>query len=89
MPEPSIHTAVGRRFHGLKLHQNVTAATHLQVLVGVPVGVVDDDGVSSCEVDSKAARARGQQEAEDARALVEALDGGLAVLPLDAAIQAC
>ena len=61
---------------------------YLQVLVGVPVGVIDDDGVSGCEIDAQAARARGQQEAEDVRALIEVLDGGLAVLPLDAAVYA-
>ncbi len=62
--------------------------TYLQVLVRVPVRVIDDDGVGGCEVDAQAARARGQQEAEGVRALVEGFDGGLAVLPLDAAVYA-
>ena len=37
---------------------------YLDVVVGVPVGVVDDDGVCGCQVDSQTARTRGQQEAE-------------------------
>ena len=56
--------------------------------MGVPVRVVDNDGVGGGEVDAQATGAGGQQEAEDVRPLIEALDGGLAVLPLDAAIDA-
>jgi hypothetical protein len=37
---------------------------HLQVLVRVPVRVVNDDGVRRHEVDAQPARARGQQEHE-------------------------
>ena len=60
----------------------------LHVLVGVPIAVIDDDGVSGGEVDAKATSARGEQEAEQVWVAVELLHGLLAVLPLDAAVQA-
>jgi len=61
---------------------------YLHVLVGVPVTVVDDDGVSRGEVDAQAASPGGQQEDEDVGVCVEGADGFLAVLPADAAINA-
>lgn len=37
---------------------------YLDIIVGVPVGVVDDDGVSRGQVDTQTSRPRRQQEAE-------------------------
>lgn len=37
---------------------------HLQVIVGVPVGVVDDDRVRGCEIQTEAAGPCGQQHDE-------------------------
>ncbi len=61
---------------------------YLHVLVGVPVTVIDDDGVSGGEVDAQPPSPRGQQEDEDVGVGVEGADGLLAVLPADAAINA-
>eukprot|EP00965_Chrysotila_dentata_P222867 6193232-Pleurochrysis_carterae.AAC.2 len=50
----------------------------LDVVLRVPVGVVDDDGVGRDEVDPDAARARAQQEEKGGRALGrEAVDRSL------------
>ena len=46
-------------------------ATRLHVLVGVPVRVVDDDGVRRREVEAQAARPRGQQESKAVVAVIE------------------
>ena len=56
--------------------------------MGVPVTVIDDDGVSRGEVDAQPASPRGQQEDEDVGVSVEGADGFLAVLPADAAVNA-
>ena len=66
--------------------------THLHVVLRVPVGVEDDDGVGRREVDPHAARARREDEDERVRVLVgEAVDrllplcaGHGAVEPLEA-----
>ena len=56
--------------------------THLKVIVRVPIGVVDDDGVRRGQVDAQPAGSRGQQEAEVlVREAVEAVN---ALLPLRA-----
>ena len=55
--------------------------------MGIPVTVVDDDGVSSGEVDAQAAGAGGQQEDEDIWVGVEGLDAVLARLLAVAAIN--
>ena len=62
--------------------------SHLHVLVGVPVTVIDDDGVSRCEVDAQPTGPSGQQEDEDVWVGVERPDGLLPVLPADTAIYA-
>ena len=48
----------------LLLPDAVTARLRLQVVLRVPVGVVDDDGVGYRQVDAEPARARAQQEDE-------------------------
>ena len=61
---------------------------HLEVLMGVPVRVVDDDGVGRGQVDAKAAGTRGEQENKHVRVSVESAHGLLAVLPGNAAVDA-
>ena len=52
----------------------------LQVVVGVPITVVDDDSVSCGQVDTQASCFGGQQEDEVVlRAAVELVDAGLAL----------
>jgi hypothetical protein len=60
------------------LEFEVDLITHLDVVVWVPVRVVDDDGVGRVQVDAETSGTRGQQEAELFSAfLVEAIDGVL------------
>jgi hypothetical protein len=60
------------------LEFEVDLITHLDVVVWVPVRVVDDDGVGRVQVDAETSSTRGQQEAELFSAfLVEAIDGVL------------
>ncbi len=56
--------------------------------MGVPIRVINDDCVSSSEVDAKAAGASGQQEDKHVGVSVEGSHGLLAVLPGNAAIDA-
>lgn len=56
--------------------------------MGIPVGVIDDDSVSRCEVDAEAAGARGEQEDKHVRVTVENTHGLLPLLPCNAAIDA-
>ncbi len=53
---------------------------HLQVLLWVPVAVIDDDRVGRSQVDAQATRARGQQEHPCGGVRVEGGDGSLALL---------
>ena len=60
---------------------------HLQVLVGIPIRVVDDDCVCLSEVDAQPACPSREQEDEEVFAGLELIHGLLAVLPGDRAIQ--
>ena len=62
--------------------------SYLHVLVRIPVTVIDDDSVSSSQVDAQSASPSGQQEDEDVRVRVEGPDGFLPVLPAHTAINA-
>lgn len=64
-------------------------ATRLHVLVGVPVRVVDDDGVGGGEVEPEAARAGGQQEGEAVLAVVEVIYVIHALLVAHGPVDAC
>ena len=67
----------------------MTACLRLQVVLRIPVRVVDDDGVGGGQVDAEAARARTQQEGEAVRVgLGVAIDGLLAQFAADATIDA-
>ena len=62
---------------------------HLEVHLGVPVLVEDDDGVRALQVEAQPARARGQQEREvGRRARVEGVEGGGALGGLGGAVKA-
>lgn len=62
----------------LLLAQPVGPGLGLQVIVGVPVTVVDDDGVSCGQVDAQAPGFGGQQEDKIVcRAPVELVNAGL------------
>ena len=75
--------------HKLRLADAVAARLRLQVVLRVPVGVVDDDRVGRGEVDAHAARARAEQEEKGGRAgLAEPVDGGLALVAGDRAVEA-
>lgn len=51
---------------------------YLQVVLGVPVGIKDDAGVCSCEVDSQATSSCAQKENKAVWVgLTEAVDGSL------------
>ena len=63
--------------HVSGLADAVAAVLGLGVHGGVPVAVVEHHGVGARQVDSHAAAARGQDEAEDAAVVVEALHQGL------------
>lgn len=62
-------------------------ASYLHVLVRVPVTVIDDDGVSSSEVDAQPAGPGGQQEHKHIWVCVEGANGFLPVLPADTAVN--
>ena len=47
---------------GLVLTNPVTASLSLEVVLWVPVGIVDYDGISSCEVDTKTTSPRAKEE---------------------------
>lgn len=54
---------------------------------GVPVGVVEDDGVCAGEVEADAPGARGADEEEELGVVVEVLDERLAELCLGGAVE--
>jgi len=75
--------------HVLLLADAVAARLRLQVILRIPVAVVDDDGVGGRQVDAEAARPRAQQEHElVAVGLAVAVDGLLALLAANAAVDA-
>ena len=59
----------------------------LRIHSGIPVAIVEDDGVGAGEVDAQAAAARRQDEDEDALVCVEALHQQLPLLHLGGAVQ--
>ena len=80
-----VEVAVTRRFvsvHGdlLRLADAVDARHPLQVVLRVPVGVVEHDSVGGGERDADAARPRRQQEREGVgvATALESVDGGVA-----------
>ena len=62
--------------------------TCLQVLVGIPVGVVDDDCVCLSQVNAESTRPGREQEDEEVFAGLEIIHSLPAVLPCDRAVQA-
>lgn len=64
-------------------------AHHLQVILGVPVGVEDDAGVGSCEVDAQPTCPCAQEKHKAIRVgLAEAVDGSLAQVATHAPVDA-
>lgn len=62
----------------IKFDNTTVNISHLDIVVRVPIGVVDDDSVGSVQVDAETTGSGGQQEAELLSAfLVEAIDGVL------------
>ena len=47
---------------GLILTNPVAASLSLEVILGIPVGVINDDGVCRSEVDAKTTSSRAQQK---------------------------
>lgn len=74
--------------NGTGLADAVGAILGLQVLLGVPVAVKQDDGVGSGEVDTKAAGAGAEEEEAMVRLGVEGGDLGGAVFGFDGAVDA-
>lgn len=74
---PQQHTAVTAKQVCIYL-----GLSYLQVVLGVPVGVKDDTGVCSCEVDSQATSSCTQKENKAVWVgLTEAVDGSLPQIP--------
>ena len=73
--------------HIAGLADTMTAVLALLVHCRVPVEVVEDDSVGTCEVDSEAARARGEDEAEDTVIGVEAVGEDLSLLDFGSAVK--
>jgi len=65
-----------------RLANPVTAILRLRIHGGVPVAVVEDDGVRPRQVDAHATRPRAQDEAEVLAVVVEAIHQQLAHLHL-------
>ena len=74
--------------HRPLLPNAVRARLALHVALWVPVGVEDDDCVGRRQVDALSARARREQEDEAGRVGLEPIDGPLARVPLDGAVDA-
>ena len=75
-------------FDHLLLADTVTSSLSLEVVLGVPVAVIDDHRVRRHQVDAEAAGAGGEQEALDRGLHVELLNVALPVSPGGAAVQA-
>ena len=71
----------------LGLADAVAARLGLDVVLRVPVGVVDDHRVGGDEVDADAARARAKEEEELVGIVGEAVDGRLPRLARDGAVE--
>jgi hypothetical protein len=54
---------------------------------GVPIGIVEDDCVGSCQIDTKTTGTGGQQEYEDFRVRLEVCDSVATVFKLGASVQ--
>ena len=64
----------------LRLADAVHTSLRLEVILGIPVAVEDDDGVRRGQVDAEAARARGEKHQEGGRVRrAEAVDRRLAL----------
>mmetsp|Transcript_20639 Transcript_20639/g.79043 ORF Transcript_20639/g.79043 Transcript_20639/m.79043 type:complete len:211 (-) Transcript_20639:787-1419(-) len=75
--------------HRLRLANAVAARLRLDVILGVPVAVVDHDSVGGGQVDAEAASPRGEEEDELRRARrVESVDPFLPVPARHAAVDA-
>lgn len=59
----------------------------LHVILGIPVAVEDDHGVSSSEIDADSSSAGGEQKHKAIGIFVETVDTLLAIITGDAAIQ--
>ena len=73
---------------GFGLPDTVGAVLGLKVLLGVPVAVEEDDGVSRRKVDAKPAGTGGEEKELVALLGVEVIDGGGAVVGADGAVDA-
>ena len=72
----------------MRMKQKAFEHLHLDVVVRVPVRVIDDDGVGGVEVDTETSGPGGQQEAELLGSfLVEPIDGVLSESSGDAAVD--
>lgn len=61
---------------------------HLQVILGIPVGIVDDDGVGSRQIYAQTTCSRAQQEYEPVRiGFAESVDGLLPQTASDSAVD--
>ena len=75
--------------HELGLADAMAARLGLQVVLWVPVGIVDDDRVGGRQVDAHAARARAQQEEKGIRVRrAVAVDGSLPLVASHRPVQA-
>ena len=74
-------------FHLQSLRHRALPVLRLRVHGGVPVGVVEDDGVRAGEVDADAARARREDEDEVLLAPVEPLHQRLTLLHTRRTVQ--
>lgn len=70
------------------INKQSLVSAHLQVVLGVPVGVKDDAGICSCQVDSKTSCSGAQQKHKAVRVgFAEPVDGGLTQVPSDTAVD--
>lgn len=75
--------------HSLALPDPVAASLSLQVILGVPVGIEDDAGVSSSQVDAQPACPCAQEKDKAIRVgLAEAVDGSLAQVAAHPSVDA-
>ena len=62
---------------------------YLQIVLWVPIGIIDDNGVSSSQIDTQASGSRTQQEDESiGLGFREAVDGRLTQVACDATVDA-
>jgi hypothetical protein len=73
--------------HSPRLADSVASILGLLVHGRVPVGIVEDDAVSTCQVDANTAASGGRDEAKDLGVVVKPIDQLLPVLSFDGAIK--